>query len=323
MEHQLTPEYIRAHIERFPLEDGGVKHLYQDREGYVESVSYELYPGVNLIFKEVHRPSYITNWRENIRPSFVMEYCVSGRLECQDGEQWLYHGTRDVLMFRKDISAQEQRYPLAAFCSVSLSVKPEEFTSFLKNSLGITELDAEEVFHQYLPRVRSFIVLKANDRMDTLFEQIRNPPAYGKVSYWKVKVFELLVLLRSGETAFEKPRTSHISRTQAVTAQKAHQYLNDHLFEKITIPELAKQLSTSPTQLKSGFRTVYGVPIHTYLRDQRIHAGAALLRDTDLAVRDIALRVGFCNMSKFADAFQTLYGVTPGEYRKRSEGALL
>ena len=166
------------------------------------------------------------------------------------------------------------------------------------------------------------MVMKANDRMDTLFEQIRNPPVHGKISYWKVKVFELLVLLCSGETAFEKPRTSHISRTQAVTARKAHQYLNDHLFEKITITELAKQLSTSPTQLKSGFRAVYGVPIHTYLRDQRIHSGAALLRDTDLAVRDIALQVGFCNMSKFAAAFQTLYGVTPGEYRKRSEGML-
>lgn len=322
MEQQLTPEYIRAHIEIFPLEDGGVKHLYRDTEGYVESVSYELYPGVNLIFKEVHRPRYITNWRENVRPSFVMEYCVSGRLECQSGAQHLYHCARDVLMFRKDISVQEQRYPLADFCSVSLSVKPEEFTSFLKNSLGITELDAEEVFRLYLPQAQSFMVLKANDRMDTLFEQIRNPPVHGKSSYWKVKVFELLVLLRSGETEFEKPKPSHISRTQAVTARKAHQYLNDHLFEKITITELAKQLSTSPTQLKSGFRTVYGVPIHTYLRDQRIHAGAALLRDTDLAVQDIALRVGFCNMSKFAAAFQTLYGVTPGEYRKRSEGML-
>lgn len=56
MEQQLTPEYIRTHIEIYPLEDGGVKHLYRDTEGSVESVSYELYPGVHLIFKEVHRP---------------------------------------------------------------------------------------------------------------------------------------------------------------------------------------------------------------------------------------------------------------------------
>lgn len=322
MEQQLTPEYIRTNIEVFPLDDGGVKQIYRDMEGYVESVSYELYPGVNLIFKDVHRPSYITNWRENIKPSFVMEYCVSGRLECQYGEQCLFHGTRDVILFRKDLEVQVHLYPLKDFHSVSISIRPEDFSLFLRNSMNLMDLDTESVFCPYLPRERSFLVLKANDRMDTLFTQIRNPPEHGKVSYWKVKLFELLVLLRSREAKFEKPKPSHISRAQAVTARKAHQYLNSHLFERITITELAKQLSTSPTQLKSGFRTVYGVPIHTYLRDQRIHAGAGLLRDTDLAVRDIALRVGFCNMSKFAAAFHSLYGVTPGEYRKQNEGKL-
>ena len=58
----------------------------------------------------------------------------------------------------------------------------------------------------------------------------------------------------------------------------------------------------------------------TSLRIQERHSGAAaLLRETDRTVLDIACQFGYDNASKFARAFRDVIGVSPREYRAGAE----
>ena len=71
------------------------------------------------------------------------------------------------------------------------------------------------------------------------------------------------------------------------------------------------------TPMKNCFKSVYGSPIFTYMRNYRMNYAASLLRsDKTLKVAEIAGLVGYDSPSKFASAFHQTMGKTPLEYRK-------
>lgn len=104
---------------------------------------------------------------------------------------------------------------------------------------------------------------------------------------------------------------------------KIKAYIQAHLSEKITIDLLCKRFLVSPTYLKENFRRTYGVPVHTFLVQQRIRRARELLCTTDRSVQHIARSVGYQGMSQFNTAFKQYYGMTPGQCRKMSETATL
>lgn len=77
----------------------------------------------------------------------------------------------------------------------------------------------------------------------------------------------------------------------------------------------------SQTLIKNCFKGVYGIPLYTYIREQKMQAAALLLCKSDCTILEIAERCGYDNGSKFAASFRTVIGMTPGEYRtmKRQE----
>ena len=79
--------------------------------------------------------------------------------------------------------------------------------------------------------------------------------------------------------------------------------------------ELAAHFGASPSLLGSCFRGVYGMTPTAFLRAQKMHQAAALLRSTDRTVLDIAGQFGYDNASKFARAFRDIIGVSPNAYR--------
>ena len=91
--------------------------------------------------------------------------------------------------------------------------------------------------------------------------------------------------------------------------------------DKLTIAFLCKQFSLSPTFLKEGFRRTYGMPIHSFLVQQRLRRAQELICTTRMPIQQIAQAVGYEGMSQFNAAFKREYGMTPGQYRKMSETA--
>ena len=61
---------------------------------------------------------------------------------------------------------------------------------------------------------------------------------------------------------------------------------------------------------------MYGVPVFSYIRIQKMQAAALQLIHTPLTVMEIAAGCGYDNASKFASAFREIMGETPAEYRK-------
>jgi AraC family transcriptional regulator len=71
----------------------------------------------------------------------------------------------------------------------------------------------------------------------------------------------------------------------------------------------------SPFHFLRVFRAVTGLTPHQYLLRARLRAAAALLVTTQTPVTEIALAVGFEDLSNFTRSFGAEYRLTPKRYR--------
>ena len=99
--------------------------------------------------------------------------------------------------------------------------------------------------------------------------------------------------------------------------REVHDYLVEHMDERITIDELAKKFLINPTTLKEGFKSLYGMSIAAHVKEHRMKKAAFMLEETDESIGNIARAVGYESQSKFSTAFKEEYGMLPLEYRKQ------
>ena len=134
--------------------------------------------------------------------------------------------------------------------------------------------------------------------------------------YLKVKILELLLFLSALEVpAQPQAAAPGLSRGQVSLARKTADYLLANTESKVTVQELSRHFGASAAQIQASFRGVYGRSPAAWLRLQKMHGAAELLRSTDRTVLDIAGQFGYDNASKFARAFRDVIGVSPNEYR--------
>jgi len=112
-----------------------------------------------------------------------------------------------------------------------------------------------------------------------------------------------------------------VSQTTAVlrgneVLYEAEAFIRQHLSEKISIPELAERLESSPRQLLRAFRAEYGITVQEYIHRQRVQEAARLLLNTDLSIKEIANRTGYGDLHHFNKAMRQTTGLAPREYRR-------
>ena len=103
---------------------------------------------------------------------------------------------------------------------------------------------------------------------------------------------------------------------QIALVHEVHEYLLQHLGEKITIDELSRQFHMNATTLKAVFKSVYGDSIASHMKAHRMEKAAALLSETGRSIAEVAQEVGYDSQSKFSSAFRERYGILPKDYRK-------
>ena len=138
----------------------------------------------------------------------------------------------------------------------------------------------------------------------------------GEQARWCVwKSVELLYLLSAPEKV-ETDTAPALEREVARALADTRRYMEEHLDEPLTISTLSRRACLSATTFKAGFRRLYGLPVHAWLRQRRMERAAELLRDSSLSVLGVAQSVGYSSASQFTAAFRRQYGVTPAQYRK-------
>ena len=91
----------------------------------------------------------------------------------------------------------------------------------------------------------------------------------------------------------------------------ARRFLEAHLEEDLTLPDLARQAHLSKYHFLRLFKAAFHQTPLSYLRRRRLEAAQRLLTGTDLPVTAVCLHVGFASLGSFSSLFQRFAGVSP------------
>lgn len=94
-----------------------------------------------------------------------------------------------------------------------------------------------------------------------------------------------------------------------------------HLAEPLAIDQLAERASMSRRTFTRHFRGLTGTTFNHWLLDQRLARAQRLLETSDTALDRVAEQAGFGSTVSLRNHFSSVYGLSPGAYRRTFQGA--
>jgi len=101
-------------------------------------------------------------------------------------------------------------------------------------------------------------------------------------------------------------------------ASEAARFIEENHAAPLSLPEIAQHFFMSPYHFARIFKDRTGMSPIAYLARIRMDNAKQLLLSTDLAVKEIAARVGYQDPHYFSRAFAKDEGVPPSAYRRRN-----
>lgn len=101
---------------------------------------------------------------------------------------------------------------------------------------------------------------------------------------------------------------------------RADQYIH-HNLAAVTVSSTARHLNISERTLLNVFRSLLGISTVEYIQNAKMDMAHHLLTTSTYSIREISDRLGYTDQFSFSKSFLRHFGVSPGEYRKRSSGS--
>ena len=209
---------------------------------------------------------------------------------------WSYYGTSGTvfravnILFNKewlakylDIKSAEQ--VLSAYISLkaeNINVEPmdSKYKEWFKTILQTNESDP-----LWMAVIQNRIMLMIERFFSNLYKKMQNP-------------------------AFHIP----LSNEDINRVMQIENILTEDIYKAPpSIQQLAKIVSISESKLKKDFKTMYGSPIYEYYQKARMQAAQDKLLTGNFSVKEVAMELGYANLSNFTIAFKKEFGVLPSQ----------
>lgn len=283
-------------------------------EGEVRRTVYPVFPGISLIYNDAHQ---CTCRLERLDPPGLLEihHCREGRIEYAYGGEHYFLAPGDLSVVSREDGPGAACFPTGHYHGITVTLDPKRAPDCLSCILQDVDVRPGALAEKFCAGSGCFVA-RSSARVEHIFSELYAVPDDLRRGYFKVKVLELLLFL----SALDAPGEKRVySGAQVRLAQSARDLLLQSTEDDLTTAELAQKLGASASQLAASFRGVYGMTPAAFLRAQKMHGAAQLLRTSDRTVLDIAGQFGYDNASKFARAFRSVIGVSPSAYRAGAE----
>lgn len=94
-------------------------------------------------------------------------------------------------------------------------------------------------------------------------------------------------------------------------------FMQDNIYTNITMDDIIKRYSWSPTYIKIKFKKHTGVSIMQYYKSLKIVEAKKMIRMGNDSLTTISEKLGFASLQHFSKAFRIHTGLSPREYAKQ------
>lgn len=95
------------------------------------------------------------------------------------------------------------------------------------------------------------------------------------------------------------------------------EYIDEHCSEKIHLSDIAAKSFYNPAYFSRLLKQQCGKSFCAYVKEKRINKAGELLKNYNISVETAMTSSGYNDKKLFYKHFKEIYGVSPGEYRKK------
>lgn len=111
------------------------------------------------------------------------------------------------------------------------------------------------------------------------------------------------------------PDIKTVNINQRIKLQPILDYIYIHSHTSLNLKDVCQLAHLSESQFRVNFKQATHMTFKQYLHYIRITKSLQLLTSTNLCITDIALQVGFSNITHFYQLFKSYTGLSPAQYR--------
>lgn len=224
----------------------------------------------------------------------------------------------EVCVFRNNDYQTSMTYDDSiSFKFKSLQMKTSYFEELLSKYFPQEEIElCKNVFLTHVTKTQ------INSQMYRVLSEIDGSEKYHQFKgiYVEAKMMELTALVLNS-IFYDKVKISPRKTRDSLPAHMSDISKIESLYHRISFnpsdsynaAEIAKSLSMSESKLTRLFRSVYGISLHQYVKNQRLEKAASLILQGGMNVSEAALKCGYNNMSHFSKEFQKKFGTVPSK----------
>ncbi|NRA88132.1 MAG: helix-turn-helix transcriptional regulator [Rhizobiales bacterium] len=121
---------------------------------------------------------------------------------------------------------------------------------------------------------------------------------------------DIIKLLKVDNSQLNKSKTTLLGKDKRLIKTAQELILSD-IVHTWSINEISRKVGLNSKKLKSGFKSEFGIPVYSFLQQERLKLALELLQLGNLSVTEISLTVGYANPSHFAYLFKRQFGNSP------------
>lgn len=278
---------------------------------------YNIYPGIQVSYN-YFLADHFSHEHPHMPAIMEINHCRHGRMGWQmEHNLNLYLGEGDLSFHMKDCCSKSSlSLPLGYYEGISFSIDFDQLQQNPPHILKEANIDYKKIQSTFChsPKITA---LPESFEIQCIFNGLYDLPETLVTAYCQLKVQEFILFL-SRRPSYNGDSFQPCDTEQVRIIKEIHAFLTTHLKERYTIEYLSKKYLLNTSTLKTTFKSVYGMPIATYMKEYRMNQAITYLRETDYSMAEISGLVGYENQSKFTSAFKNVVGVLPTTYRKNS-----
>lgn len=125
----------------------------------------------------------------------------------------------------------------------------------------------------------------------------------------------LSVKERNDTTILSDQRTQFLEGEIDRRLIKVNRFIRNNFHKPLTLQELADLISCHPVYLSNMYTKVFDKSPIKHIQTLRMNQAKKMLKDTNLTIHEITLKLGYVSTSQFSSLFKQYFNVSPTNYR--------
>lgn len=184
----------------------------------------------------------------------------------------------------------------------------------------LSNADGNSVFHELLSVIRNSQFYQLNSPLQLPYQvhgivdqMYRYKQSDKQETFIRLKITEMIILFIDQIT--QPTERSRVDDNFFAAIDQARMTMLADITKEWTINTLAGEANLSRKKLLAGFQKYFNTSPIRALYDERLDCAMVLLRDSNLSINEITVRVGYKHPQNFSQAFSRKFGHPPTTYR--------